>query len=145
MKWCIFKTSQRSHSLERAEEVKFFPQWSGEGQKYVMSMSSDICNFCTRATGCQKFSDIRYKQLRPEPLVSLPRDQETKGCGDENATKRLMKRQDALRCALRISEKFNIRSLLHFRLLGKHKIPVARNFKPKSKKVKQKIKKNLFL
>ena len=59
VKWCIFKTSQRSHSLERAQEVKFFPQWSGEGQKSVMSMSSDICNFCTCATGCQKFSDIR--------------------------------------------------------------------------------------
>ena len=25
VKWCIFKTSQRSHSLERAQEVKFFP------------------------------------------------------------------------------------------------------------------------
>ena len=59
VKWCIFKTSQRSHSLERAQEVKFFPQWSGEGQKSVMSMSSDICNFCTCATGCQKFSAIR--------------------------------------------------------------------------------------
>ena len=59
VKWCIFKTSQRSHSLERAQEVKFFPQWSGEGQKSVKSMSSDICNFCTCATGCQKFSDIR--------------------------------------------------------------------------------------
>ena len=59
VKWCIFKTPQRSHSLERAQEVKFFPQWSGEGQKSVMSMSSDICNFSTCATGCQKFSDIR--------------------------------------------------------------------------------------
>ena len=59
VKWCIFKTSQRSYSLERAQEVKFFPQWSGEGQKSVMSMSSDICNFCTFATGCQKFSNIR--------------------------------------------------------------------------------------
>ena len=59
VKWCIFKTSQRSYSLERAQEVKFFPQWSSEGQKSVMSMSSDICNFCTCATGCQKFSDIR--------------------------------------------------------------------------------------
>ena len=58
-KWCIFKTPQRSHSLERAQEVKFFPQWSGEGQKSVMSMSSDICNFCTCVTGCQKFFDIR--------------------------------------------------------------------------------------
>ena len=58
-KWCIFKTSKRSHSLERAQEVKFFPKWSGEGQKSVMSMSSDICNFWTLATGCQKFSDIR--------------------------------------------------------------------------------------
>ena len=28
VKWCIFKTSQRSHSLERAQEVK---QWSLEG------------------------------------------------------------------------------------------------------------------
>ena len=59
VKWYIFKTRQRSDSLERAREVKFFPQWSGEGQKSVMSMSSDICNFCTCATGCQKFSDIR--------------------------------------------------------------------------------------
>ena len=59
VKWCIFKTPQRRHSLERAREVTFFPQWSGEGQKSVMSMSSDICNFCTCATGCQKFSDIR--------------------------------------------------------------------------------------
>ena len=25
VKWCIFKTSQRSHSLERAQEVYFFP------------------------------------------------------------------------------------------------------------------------
>ena len=58
-KWCIFKTSKRSHSLERAQEVKSFPQWSGEGHKSVMSMSSDICNFWTCATGCQKFSDIR--------------------------------------------------------------------------------------
>ena len=57
--WWIFKTPQRSHSLERAQEVKFFPQWSGEGQKSVKSMSSDICNFCRCATGCQKFSDIR--------------------------------------------------------------------------------------
>ena len=31
VKWCIPKTSQRSHSLERAQEVKFLPQWSGEG------------------------------------------------------------------------------------------------------------------
>ena len=59
VKCCIFKTSQRGHSLERAQEVKFFPQWSGEGQKSVLSMSSDIFNFCTCATGCQKFSDIR--------------------------------------------------------------------------------------
>ena len=44
---------------ERAQEVNFFPQWSGEGQKSVMSMSSVICNFCAWATGCQKFSDIR--------------------------------------------------------------------------------------
>ena len=54
VKWCIFKTSQRSHSLERAQEVKFFPQWSSEGQKSVMSMSSDICNFCT----CDRMSEI---------------------------------------------------------------------------------------
>ena len=59
VKWCIFKTPQSSHSLERAREVKFFPQWSNEGQNSVMSMSSDICNFYTCATGCQKFSDIR--------------------------------------------------------------------------------------
>ena len=59
VKWCIFKTPQRSHSLERAQEVKIFPQSSGERQKSVMTMSSDICNFCTCATGCQKFSDIR--------------------------------------------------------------------------------------
>ena len=59
VKWCIFKTSQRSHSLERAQEVKFFPQWSGEGQKSVMSKCINICNFCTCATGFQKFSDIR--------------------------------------------------------------------------------------
>ena len=59
VKWCIFKTSQRSHSLERAQEVKFSPQWSGEGQKSVMSMSSDTCNFCTCATGCETFSDMR--------------------------------------------------------------------------------------
>ena len=59
VKWCIFKTSQRSHSLERAQEVKLFPQWSGEGQISVVSTSSDICNFYTCATGCQKFSDIR--------------------------------------------------------------------------------------
>ena len=62
VKWCIFKTSQRSHSLERAQEVKFFPQWSGEGQKSVMSMSSDIVtsahsrpdvrNFLTSGNGC---------------------------------------------------------------------------------------------
>ena len=45
--------------------------------------------------------------------------------------------------ALRISEKFNIRSLLYFRLLGKHKIPVARNLKTISKKLKQKIKKKI--
>ena len=57
LKWCIFKTSQKSHSLERAQEVKIFPQWSGEGQKSVMSMSSDIYKFCTCATGCQKFSN----------------------------------------------------------------------------------------
>ena len=31
VKWCIFKTPQRGHSLERAREVKFFLQWSGEG------------------------------------------------------------------------------------------------------------------
>ena len=55
VKWCIFKTSQKSHSLERAQEVKFSPLWRGEGQKSVMSMSSDICKFCTRATGCQNF------------------------------------------------------------------------------------------
>ena len=59
VKCSIFKTSQRSHSPERAQEVKSFPQWSGEGHKSVMSMSSDICNFCICATGCQKFSDIR--------------------------------------------------------------------------------------
>ena len=59
VKCSIFKTSQRSHSPERTQEVKSFPQWSGEGQKSVMSMSSDICNFCICATGCQKFSDIR--------------------------------------------------------------------------------------
>ena len=56
-------------------------------------------------------------------------------------------RQEAARCfarnALRISEKFNIRSLLYFRLLGKHKIPVARNLKTISKKLKQKIKKKI--
>ena len=40
VKWSIFKTSQTSHSLERAQEVKFFPQWSGEGQISVMSMSN---------------------------------------------------------------------------------------------------------
>ena len=57
VKWCIFKTSQISHSLERAQEVEFFPQWSGEGQKSVMSISSDICNFCTCATGCQKIGN----------------------------------------------------------------------------------------
>ena len=43
----------------RAQEVNSFPQWSGEGQKSVTSMSSNICNHCTCATGCQKFSDIR--------------------------------------------------------------------------------------
>ena len=80
VKWCIFKTSQKSHPLERTQEVKFFPQWSGEGQK---SLSSDICKFCTHATGCPKFSDIRWRLL-PEPLVSRPRDQETTGSGDEN-------------------------------------------------------------
>ena len=53
VKWCISKTSQRSHSPQRAQEVKFFHQWSGEGQKSVMSMSSGICIFCTCATGCQ--------------------------------------------------------------------------------------------
>ena len=62
VKWCIFKTSQRSHSLERAQEVKRFPQWSGEGEKSVMSMSSDIVtsahsrpdvrNFLTFGNGC---------------------------------------------------------------------------------------------
>ena len=62
VKRCIFKTSQRSHSLERAQEVKRFPQWSGEGQKSVMSMSSDIVtsahsrpdvrNFLTSGNGC---------------------------------------------------------------------------------------------
>ena len=31
VKWCTFKTSQRSHPLERAQDqVKFFPPWSGE-------------------------------------------------------------------------------------------------------------------
>ena len=55
VKWCIFKTSQKSHSLERAQEVKFSPLWRGEGQKSAMSMSSDICKFCTRATECQNF------------------------------------------------------------------------------------------
>ena len=79
------KTSQRSHSLERAQEVKFFPQWSGEGQKYIMSMSSDICNFCLCACGCQKFSDIQQR-LVLEPLVSRPRDQETTGSGDKNCS-----------------------------------------------------------
>ena len=43
----------------RAQEVNSFPQWSGEGQKSVTSMSSNICNHCTCATGCQKFSDVR--------------------------------------------------------------------------------------
>ena len=52
--------------------------------------------------------------------------------------------QDALGAkALRISKKFNIRSLLYFRLLGKHKTRVARNLKTKSKKLKQKIKKKI--
>ena len=55
VKWCIFKTSQKSHSLERAQEVKFSPLWRGEGKKSAMSMSSDICKFCTRATECQNF------------------------------------------------------------------------------------------
>ena len=55
VKWCIFKTSQKSHSLERAQEVKFSPLWRGEGQKSAMSMSSDICKFCTRATECQNY------------------------------------------------------------------------------------------
>ena len=59
VKWYIFKTSQKSHSVERAQEVKFFPQWSGRGENSVMSTSSDICNFCTCATGNQKFSDVR--------------------------------------------------------------------------------------
>ena len=49
-----------SCAFSKHQEVKFFLQWSGEGQKSVTSMSSDICNFCTCATGCQKFSDIRY-------------------------------------------------------------------------------------
>ena len=71
---------------ERAQEVNFFPQWSGEGQKSVMSMSSDICNFCTCATGYQKFSsDIRWRLL-PEPLVSLPRDQERRALGTRMST-----------------------------------------------------------
>ena len=67
----------------RAQEVNSFPQWSGEGQKSVTSMSSNICNHCTCATGCQKFSDVRLRLL-PGPLVSWPRDQETTGSGDEN-------------------------------------------------------------
>ena len=51
--WRLPLSSINFHSLERAQEVIFFPS---EGQKYVMSMSSDICNFCLCATGCQKFS-----------------------------------------------------------------------------------------
>ena len=57
----------KCHSLERTQEVKFFPQWSGEGQKSVMS--SDICKCCTCATGCQKFFDIRHRLL-PELFQS---------------------------------------------------------------------------
>ena len=59
VKWSIFKTSQRSHSLERADEVKCFPQWSVEGAKIRYEHEQWYCNFCTFATGCQKFSDIR--------------------------------------------------------------------------------------
>ena len=75
VKWCIFKTPQRSHSLERAQEVKFFPQWSGEGQKPVMSMSSDICNFCT----CDRMSEIFWHPVTaasraPRFLTMWPRN-----------------------------------------------------------------------
>ena len=58
--------------MEGAQEVKLFPQWSGEGQKSVMSMNSDIYNICTWVTGCASRAP------------RLP-DQETTGSGDENA------------------------------------------------------------
>ena len=49
-----------------------------------MSMSSDICEFCTCVTGCPQFTGIWW-WLLPEPLISRPLDQETTGSGDENA------------------------------------------------------------
>ena len=68
-----FKTAQRSHSLGWAQEVKLFSQWSSEGltgQKSIMSMSSDICKFCTCVTGCLQFTDIREMAFSsPEPVV----------------------------------------------------------------------------
>ena len=39
VKWCIFKTSQKSQSLERAQGVKSFPQWSGEGTEDFVWMA----------------------------------------------------------------------------------------------------------
>ena len=61
-----------------------------------MSMSIDICNFCSCATRCQKISDIR-ERLFPEPLVSRPRDQKTTGSGDENG---LLSSARAMACAI---------------------------------------------
>ena len=54
----VFSKQPKEATLWR-ELRKFCPQWSGGGQKSVMRMSSDICNFCSCETGCPKFSDIR--------------------------------------------------------------------------------------
>ena len=78
MKWCIFKTSQRSHSLERAEKVKFFPQWSGEGQKYVgrdpFNQHSDPSDREKRTTskGGPVFSKL-FRLDRTDPLSFGPK------------------------------------------------------------------------
>ena len=45
----VFSKQPKEATLWRAQEVTFFVQWSGEGQKSVMSMSSDICNVYTHA------------------------------------------------------------------------------------------------
>ena len=59
------KISSLTVNICRPQEVNFFsPQWSG-GQNSVMSMSSDICNFCTCVTGCPKFSYTRAASRDP--------------------------------------------------------------------------------
>ena len=60
----------------RAQEVNSFPQWSGEGQKSVTSMSSIICNHCTCATGCEKFfwHPVTAASRAPRFLTTWPRN-----------------------------------------------------------------------